>query len=90
MALIIKLQLNPHGNKKGQKSQKIRKINQPGLQYCKECSYFLSDREAVVVAQLVERSIPTPEIRGSNPVICKVLYAKVSTNCNIEKTKIKK
>ena len=24
---------------------------------------------AVVVAQLVERSLPTPEIRGSNPVI---------------------
>ena len=29
---------------------------------------------AVVVAQLVERSLPTPEVRGSNPVIAKLLY----------------
>ena len=36
----------------------------------------------MVVAQLVERSFPTPEIRSSNPNIGKVL----STNCNeIEK-----
>ena len=41
---------------------------------------------AVVVAQLVERSLLTPEIRGSNPDIGKTL----STNCTIEKTKIKK
>ena len=41
---------------------------------------------AVVVAQLVEQSIPTPEIRSSNPVIGKIL----STNCTIEKMKIKK
>ena len=27
---------------------------------------------AVVVAQLVERSLPTPEVRGSNPVISKI------------------
>ena len=26
----------------------------------------------VVVAQLVERSLPTPEVRGSNPVIGKI------------------
>ena len=26
----------------------------------------------VVVAQLVERSLPTPEVRGSNPVISKI------------------
>ena len=26
----------------------------------------------VVLAQLVERSIPTPEVRGSNPVIGKI------------------
>ena len=32
---------------------------------------------AVVVAQLVERSLPTPEIRGLNPNIGKV----ASTNC---------
>ena len=29
---------------------------------------------AVVVAQLVERSLPTPEVLGSNPVIGKLLY----------------
>ena len=40
----------------------------------------------MVVAQLVERSLPTPEIGGSNPDIGKVL----STNCTLEKTKIKK
>ena len=40
----------------------------------------------VVVAQLVEQSLPTPEIRGSNPDIGKVL----STNCTIEKTQIMK
>ena len=45
---------------------------------------------AVVVVQVVERSLLTPEIRGSNPIIGKVLYAKFSTNCNIEKMKIKK
>ena len=36
---------------------------------------------AVVVAQLVERSLPTPEIRGSNPNIGKVL----STNCKLNR-----
>ena len=29
---------------------------------------------AVVVSQLVERSLLTPEFRGSNPVIGKLLY----------------
>ena len=41
----------------------------------------------MVMAQLAERSLPTPEVPGLNPNIRKVL----STNCNkIEKTKIKK
>ena len=40
---------------------------------------------AVVVAQLVEWSLPTPEFCGSNPDIDKIL----STNCTIEKPKIK-
>ena len=44
----------------------------------------------MVAAQLVEWSLLTTEIRGSKPVIGKVLYIKYSTNCNIEKTKIKK
>ena len=38
----------------------------------------IQDQKAVVVAQLVERSLPTPEIRGSNPNSGKVLF----TNCN--------
>ena len=41
---------------------------------------------AVVVAQLLDRSLLTPEIRGSNPDIGKSL----STNCTIDKTKTKK
>ena len=41
---------------------------------------------AVVVAQLVEQSLLTSEIRGSYPDIGKML----SNNCKIEKTKIKK
>ena len=44
----------------------------------------------MVVVQLVERSVPTPEICGSNPVIGKNLSANLSTNNIIEKTKIKK
>ena len=40
---------------------------------------------AVVVAQLAEQLLPTPEIRGSNQDIGKVL----STYSTIEKTKIK-
>ena len=49
-------------------------------QVTKQCN----DRWAVVVAQLAERSLPTPEIRRSNPVVgvvCQLYF-------NIEKTKI--
>ena len=41
---------------------------------------------SVVVAQLVEWSLTTLEIRRSHPDIDKIL----STNCTIEETKIKK
>ena len=41
---------------------------------------------AVFGAQLVEQSLPTPEVRVSNPVIGKYLF---TFNCK-EKTKIKK
>ena len=41
---------------------------------------------AVVVAQLVERSLPTPEVHSSNPINGKLLF---TVNC-FEKTKIKK
>ena len=43
----------------------------------------------MVVAQLVERLLPIPEVRSSNPVIGKNLYWTFAVNC-IEKTKIKK
>ena len=45
----------------------------------------------MVVAQLVERSLPIQEVRGSNPHIGKNLYNEhlFTVNC-IEKTKIKK
>ena len=38
---------------------------------------------ALVVAQLVEQSLPTPEIRALNPNIDNIL----STNCAIKKDK---
>ena len=44
---------------------------------------------AVVVAQLVERSLSIPEVRGSNSDIGKFFYWILTVNC-IEKTKIKK
>ena len=46
----------------------------------------------MVVAQLVERSLPIPEVRGSNPVIGKNLFIYWTFVCCqlcIEKTKIK-
>ena len=44
---------------------------------------------AVVVAQLVERLLPVPEVCGSNPVTGKKIYGTFTVNC-IKKTKIKK
>ena len=40
----------------------------------------------VVMAQLVGQMLPTPEIRSLNPDIDEIL----TTNCTIEKMKIKK
>ena len=40
----------------------------------------------VVVAQLVEWLVPIPEVRGSNPIIGKILYWTFTVNC-IENTK---
>ena len=49
---------------------------------------------AVIVAQLVELSLPIPEVRGSNPVIGKKFFISIehlfTINCVLEKTKIKK
>ena len=42
-----------------------------------------------MVAQLVEWSLPTPEVRSSIP-ISDINIGQYSTNCNLEKTKIKK
>ena len=44
----------------------------------------------MVVAQLVEWSLPIPKVHGSNPVIGKIYFERLFiVNC-IEKTKIKK
>ena len=49
---------------------------------------------AVVVAQLVERLLPIPEVRGSNPVIGKILFLYIehlfTVNCVLKRRKIKK
>ena len=48
-----------------------------------------ADRE-VVVAQLVERSFPIPEVRGSNPVIGKNLFFiehLFTVNCVLKRRK---
>ena len=45
---------------------------------------------AVVVTQLVEWSLPTPEIRGWNPDISKMSSTNFIYNCSIEKRIIKK
>ena len=45
----------------------------------------------MVVAQLLERSLPKPEVRGSNPVIGKIYIEHLFTvNCIEKKKKIKK
>ena len=48
----------------------------------------------MVVAQLVERSLPIPEVRGLNPVISKNLFFYIellfTVNCVLKKAKIKK
>ena len=41
------------------------------------------------MAQLVERLLPKPEVRGSNSVIIKIYIELFTLDC-IEKTKIKK
>ena len=49
----------------------------------------ISNEWAVVVAQLAEQLLPTPENRGSNPVNRNFLYWMFIVNC-VEKTTIKK
>ena len=52
----------------------------------------LATQVAVVVAHLVERLLPAPEVRGSNPVIGN-FFCRTFVYCQlyyIEKTKIKK
>jgi len=54
--------------------------------------FFLTaeqDFKAVVVAQLVERLLPVPEVRGSNPVIGKNLFIEhlFTVNCVLKRRK---
>ena len=52
--------------------------------------YQRASEWAVVVAQLVERLIATPEVCGLNPVISEIFIEHLfAVNC-IEKTKIKR
>ena len=39
----------------------------------------------VVVAQLVERLLLTPEVRGSNPVIGKLFYRRLFVYCQLNR-----
>ena len=61
-------------------------------QYIISCPILLAKHflfRAVVVAQLVEQSLPTPEVRSSNPVIGKIYIEHLlSTVLKFEKTKI--
>ena len=45
----------------------------------------------VVVAQLIERSLPIPEVRGSNAVIGKILFINIeqlyTVNCVLKRRK---
>ena len=60
--------------------------NQHNMSQLQMCAKY----GAVVVAQLVERSLPIPEVHSSNPVIGKIYIEHLFTiNC-IEKTKINK
>ena len=45
---------------------------------------------AVVVTQLAERLLPTPGVRGSNPVIGKIYNEHLQSTVCIVKTNIKK
>ena len=44
----------------------------------------------MIEAQLVEQSLPKPEIRGSNPVIGKFYLLSTVLKTSTEKTKIKR
>ena len=54
------------------------KLPSYSIEVYKPHTFNFPQSRAVVVAQLVERSLPKPEIRGLNPDVGKVL----STNCN--------
>ena len=61
-----------------------RKTSCMGCQHKKRDDSSLSSLTQMIMAQLAEWSLPTLEIRGSNPVI----VILITVNC-IEKTKIK-
>ena len=42
-----------------------------------DCMVKVSGAGAVVVAQLVERSLPAPDVRGSNPVDGKIYIERL-------------
>ena len=64
------------------------KLLKRNLFLCLKCYLKLKQLFAVVVAQLAERSIITPDVRGSNLVICN-LFPKHVFTLNVERMKIK-
>ena len=61
--------------------------SKPVKQEISRTRYFPLQR-AVVVAQLVERSLPIPEVRGSNPVISQKFILNFTVNCIEKKKKV--
>ena len=52
--------------------------------------FLLNKYFNLIVAELVERQLPTPEIHSLNPIIGKILSTNLSNKAIIEKTKVKK
>ena len=84
-----RVQMNPLSYGGTPKLVALVKFNLKRLRPIRMSNKGWTESGAVVVAQLVERSLSIPEVRGSNPVIGKILYWTFTVNC-IEKTKIKK
>ena len=70
--------------------KKFYNIKRPGWHdsfstfvWAKNLIKFLAQIWAVVVAQLVERPLPTPEVLGSNPVIGEFIIEHFLTYCQL-------
>ena len=52
-----------------------------------EWAHFFKEWAAVVVAQLVERSLPATEVCSSNPVIGRFYYCQLNVNAVLKRIK---